>query len=191
MILSYIWIVAIVAVVLVIAAAVVLLAPGEKPQSENSVESVITTPSSSVVTVRKVGQTTHVDIKTNVHNHWEGDDGVATRPTPVEVTRREQPELYEEYMSSEATATRKYDIIDELYSMGYTLPLIPDLHEQWLSEQRMVRVQREDPPEEDPAPNRLRVNHDLSAEPLPSMGDEGGEDEEFIPESEPEPEEQL
>jgi len=171
MITPYIWLVAAVAIVIILAAAIVLFVPREKLPQEEATESVITAPESSVVTVRKIGGTTRVDIHTSIHSHWEGDGGVAPKPTPVEVTRREQPELYEEYMSSETTATRKYEIVDELYSMGYTLPLIPSLHEQWVREQALVRAQREDPPKENPAPRRLSVNHDLGAEPLPPLGD--------------------
>jgi len=177
-----IWTVALVAVILIALAAILLLSSGGKERGgEGSVESVISTPSSSIVTVRKVGQTTRVDIRLDVHDHWEGEGGVAPKPTPVEITRLEQPSLYEEYMSSEATATRKYEIADELYSMGYTLPFIPGLHEQLLREQKAVRAEREDPPEaprgDDVAPNRLDINHDLVAEPVPPMGGDDPEEE--------------
>ncbi len=172
-----IWIIALVAVFFLIIAAVLLFAPGEKshPAGE-TMQSVITAPENSVVTVRKVGMITHVDIRSNIHNHWEGEGGVETKPTPVEITRRDCPELYEEYLSSETTATRKYEIVDELYSMGYTLPLIPSLHEQWVLEQQMTRLAHEDPPEEDPAPNRLKVNRDLEAGLLPPAEEPGEED---------------
>ncbi len=191
MISQSIWIVALVAIVLIVLTAVLLFATGGKSsREEGSVESVISTPSSSIVTVRKVGKTTRVDIRLDVHDHWEGEGGVAIKPTPVEITRLEQPELYEEYMSSEATATRKYEIADELYSMGYSLPYIRGLHEQWVREQKAVRDEQEDPPQpvklgegrrdaKDIAPNRLDINHDLEAEPVPAMGEEPEAEEEF------------
>jgi len=186
MIPSYIFVIIPVALMVIACAAALLLDPGEKGRAGQGAESVITAPGHSVITVRKVGRTTRVDIRADIHSHWEGEEGVAPKPTPVEVTRREQPELFEEYMSPEATATRKYAIVDELYSMGYTLPLIPSLHEQWVLEQQMVRAQQEDPPKEDPAPRRLNVDYALSAVPMPPLGDEPGT-EGPEPEEEPSP----
>ena len=90
----------------------------------------------SVVTVRKVGQVTSVLIREGVRDHWEGSDGIVLPPLPVEVTRREEPALYAEYLSPDTSAVRRYEIADDLYARGYTLPWIRGLDEQYRRERR-------------------------------------------------------
>lgn len=89
-----------------------------------------------VVTVRKVGRVTSVVIHEGIHDHWEGADGVPVPLLPTEATKVHEPALYAEYMSPETSATRKYEIIDEVYSKGFTLPYIGGLNEQYKREMR-------------------------------------------------------
>ena len=86
------------------------------------------------LTIRKVGRVTSVTIRTQAHDHWEGADGIQVGQIPTEVTRLYRPELYEEYMSAQTSAIRKYEIADELYAEGFTLPYIRGLHEQYKRE---------------------------------------------------------
>ena len=87
-----------------------------------------------IVTVRKVGRTTSSVFRQDVHEHWEGSDSVELPQLPIEVTLREEPELYAEYMSPGTPAVRKYEIADDLYGKGYTLPWIGGLNEQYKRE---------------------------------------------------------
>ena len=119
------------------ALTVLLLAPSKEnqlPGSEDGDISVNT--AGSVVTVRKVGHVTSVYIRGGVHDHWEGSEGIVLPMIPTEVTKANEPELYAEYLSPETSAVRKYEIIEELYSKGYTLPYIKGLHEQYKNELR-------------------------------------------------------
>ena len=88
----------------------------------------------SIVTVRKVGRMTSVTIRSTVHDHWEGADNIQVPMIPIEVTRLEKPDLYAEYISPETSAIRKYEIADDLYAEGFTLPYIRGLNEQYKKE---------------------------------------------------------
>ena len=90
----------------------------------------------SIVTVRKVGGVTSVSIRDQVHDHWEGEESVSLPFLSTEITRQKEPELFNEYLSPDTSAVRKYEIIEELYSKGYTLPYIKGLHEQYRKELR-------------------------------------------------------
>lgn len=90
----------------------------------------------SIVTVRKVGRITSVSISHGIHDHWEGSDGVQVPLLPPDVARTHEPVLFNEYMSPQTSAIRKYEIIDELYAMGYTLPYIKGLNELYKKEMK-------------------------------------------------------
>ena len=91
----------------------------------------------SVVTVRKVRRDTPSAIRRSVNDHWEGtDDYLDIPPPPTEVTLREEPTLYAEYLSPETSAIRRYEIADELYGQGYTLPYIKGLSDQYNDEMK-------------------------------------------------------
>ena len=89
-----------------------------------------------LVTVRRAGGVTSIDIPDGILDHWEGDAGIPLPPLPIEVTRRERPELYAEFVSASTTAGRRYEIADELYSQGFTLPWIPGLDRQYREEKK-------------------------------------------------------
>ena len=129
-----IWLIAALVVIAVIF-AVLLFLPGQDRNSPVTVaERVSLAPSpGSIVTVRKVGRITSVVIREDIHDHWEGDS-IPLPLLPTEVTRREQPELYAEYMDPGTSASRKYEIIDEVYALGYTLPYIRGLNELYKKE---------------------------------------------------------
>ena len=144
-----------------------------------------------IVTVRKVGRTTAVLIRDDIHDHWEGTGGVDVPLLPVEVTRRERPELYAEYLSPDTSAIRKYEIADDLYAEGYTLPWIGGLHEQYKRELREALEQGGDsrtilertPVDLTPGVRRddfgtLHIDDSLRHVPLPDMEEGGGPDEE-------------
>jgi len=122
----------------------------------------------SVVTVRKVGGTTRVEIRQT----WQGavdeeqwEDGTALAPTPAEITATSEPELYREYMSPKTSATRKYEIIDYVYGIGLTLPLIPGLHEQYLKEQARKA------PGKEPARRKLHIDRSVGNTQMEDIDD--------------------
>ena len=142
----------------------------------------------SVVTVRKVGRTTRVDIHPDIHDHWEGSSGVDIAPTPIEVTRREEPELYAEYMDPHTTASRRYAIADYIYSLGLTLPYIHGMNEQWRREQEQEQAEAVNPITERTPVNpqggelrgglvmrRLDIDQGLREEPMYDMSPEPDE----------------
>ena len=163
------------ALVITVILAFALFSGGDsqKNQQHASADVSINAAEGSIVTVRKVGSTTSVIIRSDIHDHWEGSDGIDISPAPIELTRREEPELYEEYMSPKTSASRKYEIADYIYSLGLTLPYIRGLHEQWQQEQ-----QRNPATEHTPVnPNggamksgvvyrKLDINHNLRSEPM-------------------------
>lgn len=137
------WLVAIIAgIAIAIAAVLILPQPPSRGDAPLPGTDVSVNAGGSIVTVRKVGRMTSVTIR-GIHDHWEGDEAVTLPPTPIEATRREETELYNEYMSPSTSATRKYEIADELYAMGYSLPLIPGLIEQWKREQEELKAFRD------------------------------------------------
>ena len=140
----------------------------------------------SVVTLRRVGSLTSVVIQGGaaVHDHWEGSEGVVPPPLSPDAARRYEPALYEEYMSPSTSAVRRYEIIDELYGLGFTLPYIKGLAEQYrrevaealaggdpdgrtLMESTPVNLT----PEAGSAPARkLHINGELRHADIPEMG---------------------
>lgn len=136
MIQSTTWLVALLGLAAVAIIIILLLAPTKDPASASGKEDAVAVNAAegSIVTVRKVGRVTSVTIRSEVHDHWEGSDGVQLPPLPVGVTRQERPDLYAEYLSAETPALRKYEIADQLYSEGFTLPYIRGLHEQYKRE---------------------------------------------------------
>lgn len=171
----FFWVAIGVALVITAILATVLLSGGDshKSQPVASADVNINTAEGSIVTVRKVGSTTSVIIRTDIHDHWEGSDGIEISPAPIELTRREEPELYEEYMSPKTPASRKYEIADYIYSIGLTLPFIHGLHEQWQKEQQMNPATERTPvnPKGGTAKDgivyrKLDINHNLRNEPM-------------------------
>jgi len=130
----------------------------------------ISADSRSIITVRKVGASTRVEIRRSSwsgageEDHWE--DGIAMGPTPVEVTKVTEPELYREYMDPSTCATRKYEIISMIYGQGLTLPLLPGLHEQYLREQEKAAKARKK------AHRTLRIDRSVADTPMESMSGE-------------------
>ena len=174
---------------------VILFAPSGSPQPKGREPAPgvsIAAAAGSIVTVRKVGSATRVDIRPDIHDHWEGDRDIDVAPTPIEITRSEEPKLFAEYMSPATSATRKYEIADYLYGIGLCLPFIPGLHQQWLREQEQAAGDRrpdavrtkghvnpatEETPvnpggghmEEGLVMRRLVVDESLRHEPVPAM----------------------
>ena len=146
-------------------------AAGAPPQDGISVN----TAEGSIVTVRKVGRITSVTIRSTVHDHWEGSGDISVPPLPIEVTKIERPELYEEYINPKTSAMRKYEIADDLYAEGFTLPYISGLNEQYKKEvsEALIspgdgKVIAESTPAR-PSPTRsaaknLVINHDVAHE---------------------------
>ena len=91
-----------------------------------------------VVTVRHAGQSMTIVIRdgTRLRDGMEGGGGITLPQLPTEAAARIFPALYSEYMSPDTSASRKYEIIDLVYGLGYTLPAIPGLHEQYMKEVR-------------------------------------------------------
>ena len=133
-----IWLVAVLGVLAVALFFILVLSPskdgGKEPSSRDDSGISLNTSEGSIVTVRKVGHVTSVTIRSTVHDHWEGSGNVPVPMIPIEVTRLEKPELYSEYINPETSAVRKYEIADELYAEGFTLPYIPGLNEQYKKE---------------------------------------------------------
>lgn len=130
------WLAAALGIIAVVIVAVLIFSPSKDKESAEKPDGGISVNASegSIVTVRKVGRVTSVTIRTQAHDHWEGSDGVQVPQIPTEMTRLYRPELYDEYMSPETSAIRKYEIADELYAEGFTLPYIRGLHEQYKRE---------------------------------------------------------
>lgn len=142
----------------------------------------ISADSGSIVTVRKIGRTTRVDIRRDLHDHWEGQGGIDLQPVGIETTRSLEPELFAEYMSPKTSATRKYEIVDYIYSIGLSLPHIRGLNEQWLREQEALRNPATEHTPVDPSGGttingivyrELEVDPRLREEPLPEFGESG------------------
>lgn len=146
----------------------------------------------SIVTVRKVGRMTSVTIRSTVHDHWEGADNIQVPMIPIEVTRLEKPDLYAEYISPETSAIRKYEIADDLYAEGFTLPYIRGLNEQYKKELAEALSDRsgdghtimERTPvdltgrgKEQPAYEELAIDDGLRHTPLEDMGEAADEPE--------------
>ena len=160
------WTVLVLLGILALLAVLLLILPSRAEAKEEAV------PASggpgSIVTVRKVGGVTSVVIRDGASDHWEGDGGVSLPLLPPEVTARLQPELYAEYTSPDTSAIRKYEIIDELYSMGFTLPYIKDLNDLYKREVQSA-LSPGGPAAGTP---RKRAPVDLSHMAGPDMGDE-------------------
>lgn len=142
----------------------------------------------SIVTVHKIGPVTSVTIRQTVNDHWEGKDGVALPMLAPEVTRHYEPDLWNEYMDPKTSAIRKYELIDEAYSMGFTLPLIKGLDEQYkkeikkalsssdpdartIHERTPVDLSREHRggPDSEREEKKVQINDELRHAPLPDM----------------------
>ena len=132
-------------ILLVILAAVgaaiifLLLLPTAEKDIAKGIESIsVSSDQGSVVTVRKVGRVTSVTIRGGVQDHWDGEGGVPVPLLPTEATKTHEPELYAEYMDPSTSAIRKYEIIDEVYALGFTLPYIRGLNEAYKKEMKEI-----------------------------------------------------
>lgn len=156
-------------ILLVLITAFLLLCPTSSPSTPGNVS--VSATEGSIVTVRKVGGVTSV----TVHSHWEGEGGVSLPLLPPDVTRANEPELYAEYMSPETTAIRKYEIIDIIYGLGYTLPAIPGLNEQYKKEIRESASKESGKAPVDMTqrtkglPKRMTINRNVSPSDVPDM----------------------
>ena len=115
--------------------AIVFIAalPSLERGSDPAAESISVETQGSIVTVRRAGRVTSVSITGGPLDHWEGG-AVTLEPLGPEATRLYEPELYSEYMSPSTSAIRKYEIIEDVYAKGFTLPYIKGLHEKYLQE---------------------------------------------------------
>ena len=181
------WLAAALGIIAVVIVAVLIFSPSKDKDSAAKPDGGISvnTSEGSIVTVRKVGRVTSVTIRTQAHDHWEGSDGVQVPQIPTEMTRLYRPELYDEYMSPETSAIRKYEIADELYAEGFTLPYIRGLHEQYkrevaeaLKEGGDARTIAERTPvnltqkgKDADSVKELDINHDQSVEDLDGAPD--------------------
>lgn len=196
---SLFWVAVVAALAIIIFLAFVVFGSpeGQKKNSPPSADVSINAAEGSIVTVRKVGHTTRVVIRSDIHDHWEGSDGIDISPAPIEITKQEEPELYAEYMSPKTSAIRKYEIADYIYSLGLTLPYIHGLHEQWQKERETMSqaAAAGDPAAESTPVNRaggkmhggivyrkLDINHSLREEPV---GEMDPEEETPVPEEQP------
>ena len=182
-----IWLAAALGIVAVVILAALIFSPSKEKEPAVKTDEGISVNASegSIVTVRKVGRVTSVTIRTQAHDHWEGADGIQVGQIPTEVTRLYRPELYEEYMSAQTSAIRKYEIADELYAEGFTLPYIRGLHEQYkrevaeaLKEGGDARTIAERTPvnltqkgKDADSVKELDINHDQSVEDLDGAPD--------------------
>lgn len=196
---SLFWVAVVAALAIVIILAFTLLgsSDSQKKESTPSADVSINAAEGSIVTVRKVGRTTRVVIRSDIHDHWEGSDGIDLSPAPIEITKQEEPELYAEYMSPKTSALRKYEIADYIYSLGLTLPYIHGLHEQWQKEREAEKAAASsgDPAKEatpvNPSGGQMRggvvyrkldINHNLREAPIGGMDPE---EEVPVPEQQP------
>ena len=128
----------------------------------------------SIVTVRKIGTVTSVTIRPGIRDHWEGSEGVAVPLLGPEATRLHEPALWAEYMDPSTSAIRKYEIIDEVYALGFTLPYEKELLERY--ERTPVNLT---PAHQDgPGPEeykKVQINQELLHEPTPDMGEDAPE----------------
>ena len=147
----------------------------------------------SVVTVRKIGPITSVTIRQQVSDHWEGPDGIALPLLGPEAAKRYEPALWAEYMDPGTSAIRKYEIVDEVYSLGFTLPYIKGLNEQYKREMREALAsgdpdgrtvsertpvnlsQRVQDASGENEPKTVKINESLRHAPVPDMEEEGAE----------------
>lgn len=181
--------------VALIGMVILLLVPtAEAPgKGQSGGESICVETKGSIVTVRKVGSITSVYIHGGIADHWDGADGVSLGPLSPESTRLYEPALYDEYMSPSTSAIRKREIIDEVYSMGFTLPYIPGLYEQYkrelseaekdpdgkaATEHTPVNLTAGSEPREEPQLKTLEVNRALAQTAFSPMetGDDPSQD---------------
>ena len=133
----------VIAIIAVLAAVIAVLAvlllqpekaaPPEPPREGDTHEE----PSpEGVVTVRHAGQSMTIVIRdgTRLRDGMEGGGGITLPQLPTEAAARIFPALYSEYMSPDTSASRKYEIIDLLYDLGFTLPYTKGLYEQYRRE---------------------------------------------------------
>lgn len=161
------WALALAAVVF----TVLLLLPSGKDRKPKPEPEPVT--EGDIVTVHRIGPVTSVVIRSSPRDHLEGTRNPSPPPVPPEVTREQFPELYSEYMDPATSAIRRYDIIAELYSMGFTLPYISSLHEQWKRETAPreespaapAEKTTENTPSEEPQQKRPRFEPDSSILP--------------------------
>ena len=147
----------------------------------------------SIVTVRKIGPITSVTIRQGISDHWEGSEGVALPLLGPEATRIHEPALWAEYMDPSTSAIRKYEIIDEVYALGFTLPYEKGLLERYKRELKEAvssgdpdgrAIHERTPVNLTPAHQdgsepeeykKVQINQELLHEPTPDMGEDAPE----------------
>ena len=155
---------------------------------ENTPEDISVGGGGSVVTVRKIGPITSVTIRQRVNDHWDGQDGVAVPLLGPEAAKRYEPALWSEYMDPLTSAVRKYEIIDEVYALGFTLPYIKGLNVQYKREITEAiasgdpdgRTVNERTPlnltQKESAARQVTINEALRRTPVPDMGEDGADE---------------
>ncbi|MBP3257633.1 MAG: hypothetical protein J6M23_06550 [Bacteroidales bacterium] len=167
---------------------------GETTSAPSGREDISVGGGGSIVTVRKIGPITSVTIRQRVNDHWDGQDGVAVPLLGPEAAKRYEPALWNEYMNPRTSAVRKYEIIDEVYALGFTLPYIKGLNEQYKREMRealasgdpdgrtvsertpvnLTRNEKDDTGEDEP--KKMQINEALYHAPVPDMNADGADE---------------
>lgn len=122
-------IIAVIAVFLVCTLLCIFLPVGRGRRVSPSGQDGIPAREEDVVRVQKAAGT-------SLEEELSSGGGALLPPPAVEITRREEPELYAEYVDPATSAARRYEIADDLYAMGYTLPFIPGMAEAYLNERK-------------------------------------------------------
>ncbi len=151
MLTSSYWIILSVIATLVATIGFIMLLPIKSTKDEDDdYDDIHIDTNDSIVTIRKISKNTSVTIK-NIPHHI-GDVGENLEPSPIEVTRKECPKLFAEYMSKSTSAIRKYEIMNFICFLGLTLPYIEGLNEKYKKEiaEKQAESQTQNPQKEAP-----------------------------------------
>ena len=175
-----IFILAALALFIMLFIAAVLLSPDKNPGKEEGITIAFSGEDRKVVRVRSAGG----PWMSLVVPYALGADGESAPEIPQDAVARNEPELYAEYMAEDTDTDRRMELADILYGMGYTLPLHHDMYMrmrgQMKASARAAR-HREYP--------RLEMDRSVAdvMDAIEAGFGEGGED---IPEDMPTPEQQ-
>lgn len=139
-----------------------------RPKDTHTEQMEVETDSKSVVTVRKVAGVTRVSVKLEPEPSYAPfyDEDSRYPTLPPEVTRKEFPALYEEYMDDSVPALRRRDILVELYNMGYALPTVKDLQKRIDEEEQLAEEVRRKALEAEGGLARIDIQAQLRAQSI-------------------------
>ncbi len=157
MLLTLLWIIFCTVIVAIVTVLVFLARPVDRKNEKKTGDS--SDSPGGIITIRHVGTRTKISV---IPDYLEGQ-GEPAGFVPTEAARDSFPELYEEYMSPETSATRKYEIADYIYSIGLTLPLQRGMYEQFKREVE-ERIRAEAGQEEEKMPEAEPVESSAAAE---------------------------